>query len=104
MGRAGCGAWRRRRPGAAGVEKEGELHAGDRERLRAVLDNAELRTALNESPRLLVQVLDSEGLAAPSEGLELDVLEGVADQVVAEVVSLRRRFAVVTPLPPALNP
>ncbi|OGQ14113.1 MAG: hypothetical protein A2138_21480 [Deltaproteobacteria bacterium RBG_16_71_12] len=90
-------------PGDAGLEQEWDLYAGDTERLRAVLDNAELRTALNESPRLLVQVLDSEGLAAPSEGLELDVLECVVDQVVADVVSLRRMFAVVTCLLPALN-
>lgn len=90
-------------PGNAGLEREWMLDATDAERLRATLSDPELRTALNESPRLIVQVLDSEGFAAASEGLELDVLECVVDQVVADVVPLRRMFALVTRMLPALN-
>lgn len=89
--------------GVADFDRDFVIQGSDEGRVRALLADPGLRALLNAQPRVMVHIVDNEGLFGQSYGESVDILEFVESGIVKDVGRLRALFSLFAALLGALN-
>lgn len=89
--------------GVGDFDRDFVIQGNDEARVRALLADPALRAMFAAQPRVMVQVVDNEGLFGASYGESVDILEFVEGGVIKDVQRLRGLFSLFAVLLRALN-
>lgn len=89
--------------GVPDFDRDFVIQGNDEERVRGLLSDPALRALFAAQPRVMVQIVDNDGIFGTSCGDDVDILEFVEGGLIKDVARLRGLFAIFPALLRALN-